>query len=269
ADIGAYLDGGDTAHGGWGDILLPKRYLDDRAEVGQYLTVFIYFDSEDRIIATTERPYATVGQFAYLRVTDVNRAGAFVDWGLPKEVLIPYAEQAKPLRKGAFHVVYLFQDDESERVTGSTKLSKFLDNTEHLYQKGQTCDGLVMAKTELGYKVIIDHQYTGLLYDSEVFTPLKIGQTLAVIVNKIRDDGKIDLRLPRPDKSDLSELEQSLLTRLAANHGVLHLGDKTPPEAIYQTLGVSKKNFKRAISRLYKKRLIVVESDKITQVKPH
>lgn len=262
-DYGVYLDAGDPDHGGWGEVLLPARYVPADCTAGDDLSVFIYFDSEDRLIATTDTPKAKVGEFAFLRVVDVNNAGAFLDWGLPKDVLVPYVEQSKTMRKGAFYVVYLYQDDESERITASSKLKRFLDITPKNYRLGDRVEGLVMAETDLGYKVIINHRHTGMLYANEVFTALKIGQKVRVSVRKIRDDGKLDLRLPQPDKHDLSELEQTILQRLKANHGILALGDKTPPEVIYRGLGISKKNFKRAISRLYKARLIIVEAERI------
>lgn len=257
-DFGIYLDGNE-----WGEILLPSRYVPTGCVVGEQLSVFIYFDSEDRIIATREVPKAHVGQCAYLRVVDVNAAGAFLDWGLPKDLLVPYVEQPIKMRKGAFYLVYIYQDDESERMTASAKLGRFLDKTPVPYQHDETVNGMVMAKTDLGYKVVIEHTHTGLLYDNEVFEPLKVGQTVTVTIIKIREDGKIDLRLPQPKKTDLSILESDILQRLQANHGQLSLGDKTPPETIYQVLGVSKKNFKRAVSRLYKQRLIVVEAQRI------
>lgn len=258
-DFGVYLDGGE-----WGEILLPARYVPSPCVMGDVLSVFVYFDSEDRIIATRETPAAQVGQCAYLRVVDVNAAGAFLDWGLPKDLHVPYVEQNRKMRKGAFYVVAIYQDEESERITASAKLGKFLDNTPPPYTREQTVRGMVMAKTDLGYKVIIEHTHTGLLYDNEIFTSLNIGQAIEVVVAKIREDGKIDLRLPQPPKDDLSVLENEILQRLRANHGQLALGDKTPPETVYQVLGVSKKNFKRALSRLYKQRLILVEAQRIT-----
>lgn len=265
-NFGVYLDGGNPNDGGWGEILLPLREVPSDCTIGDQLSVFIYFDSEDRLIATSKPPLASVGKFAFLRVVDVNRAGAFLDWGLPKDVLVPYTEQTKPMRKGAFYVVYVYQDEESKRITASSKLSKFLDNTETTYHVGDCVEGLIMAQTDLGYKVIINHAHTGMVYQNEVFSPLNIGQTLTVVVKKIRHDGKIDLRVPQPDKHDLSDLEHTIMQRLSTNHGVLALGDKTPPKDVYRVLGVSKKHFKRAISRLYKQRLIVVEDNRITQV---
>ncbi len=262
-DVGVYLDGGNSEDGGWGEILLPARYVPENCQEGDELSVFIYFDSEDRLIATTETPKAKVGQFAYLQVVDVNNAGAFLDWGLPKDVLVPYVEQSKKMREGAFYLVYIYQDDESERITASSKVSKFLNKTPHNYAPNDMADGIVMAETDLGYKVIINHKHTGLLYKNEIFAPLKIGQNVTVQIKKIRDDEKIDLILPQPKKSDLSDLEQRIMKRLDNNNGILGLGDKTPPEEIYRVLGVSKKNFKRAISRLYKERLIVVEPKRI------
>ncbi len=264
ADIGAFLDGGDPQMGGWGEVLLPSRDVPEGCSEGDVVDVFLYFDSEDRLIATTEQPKAKVGEFAFLRVDDVNRAGAFLDWGLPKDVLVPYSEQSKPMRQGAFYVVYLYQDEESERITASSKLSKFLDKQPPSYRQGQRLQGLVMSPTDLGYKVIINHAHTGMLYHNEVFTSLNIGQRVEVAIKKIRDDGKIDLQLPQPKKSDLSDLEQDILSRLRNQHGVLSVGDKTPPEVIYRLFGVSKKNFKRALSRLYKARLITVFAERIT-----
>ncbi len=265
-DFGVYLDGGDEDNGGWGEILLPARYVPAGSSVGDEITVFIYFDSEDRIIATTEKPKAIVGEYAYLRAVDVNKAGAFLDWGLCKDLLVPYSEQANKMRKGAFYLVYIFQDEESERITASSRISRFLNQTPASYQLGARVPVMIMASTDLGYKAIIDNSHTGMLYHNEIFEPLKIGQQLVATVKKIRDDGKIDLSLPVLDKRDLSELEQTILDRLHANHGVLQLGDKTPPQEIYQVFGASKKNFKRAISRLYKQHLIEVSPNSICLV---
>ncbi len=262
-DFGLYLDGGDIDQGGWGNILLPARYVPADTEVGDELTVFIYFDSEDRIIATTEKPKACVGEFAYLRVVDVNAAGAFLDWGLPKDLLVPYVQQARKMRQGAYYLVYVYQDEESERVTASAKLSRFLDNTPPDYPRGKPLDATVMAKTDLGYKVIIENRHSGMLYHNEVFTTLNIGQKVKVFVRKIREDGKIDVKLETVSKHQLSALEQTILAKLAANQGFLRVSDKTPPEEIYRLFSVSKKNFKRALSRLYKQRLIVIEADYI------
>lgn len=263
-DFGVYLNGGDEEFGGWGDILLPARYAPADAEIGDSIYVFIYFDSEDRIIATNDIPKATVGQFAYLRVVDVNKAGAFLDWGLPKDLLVPYAEQANKMRTGAYYIVYIYQDEESMRVTASSRISRFISKNHPTYSKDEVIDVLVIAETDLGYKCIVNHQHWGMLYRNEVFEPLSIGQKLRALIKKIRDDGKIDLQLPQPKKYNLSELEQSIMDRLHANHGLLRVGDKTDPQVIYRLFRVSKKNFKRAVSRLYKQRLISVEAEKIT-----
>lgn len=265
-DFGVYLDGGDVAQGGWGEILLPRRYVPQGCEVDQALSVFIYFDSEDRIIATTEKPKATVGEFAYLRAKDVNPAGAFLDWGLPKDLLVPYAEQANKMRVGAYYIVYIYLDDESERITASSRVSRFVDQQSGDYHAGDTVNLLVMATTDLGYKCIINHQHWGMLYHNEVFEVLAVGQKIPALIKKIRQDGKIDLCLPQPKKEDLSELEQTIMARLTANQGHLRVGDKTDPKDIYRLFKVSKKNFKRALSRLYKQRLIVVEAEQIRQV---
>lgn len=263
-EFGIYLDGGNPNDGGWGEILLPARYVPADCVVGDEIRVFVYFDSEDRIIATTDTPKATVGQFAYLRVADVNRAGAFLDWGLPKDLLAPYAEQANKMQKGAYYVVYVFQDEESERLTASSRISRFVDKTPPDYHVGDSADVLVIAQTDLGYKCIINHRHWGMLYHNEVFEPLNVGQNVVASIKKIREDGKIDLQLPQPKKSDLSTLEQTIMDTLHSNHGLLRMGDKTDPKVIYQRFGVSKKNFKRAVSRLYKQRLIHVEAERIT-----
>lgn len=260
-DFGVYLDGSE-----WGDILLPARYVPSGVAEGEMLDVFVYFDSEDRIIATRDTPKTQVGECAYLRAVDVNAAGAFLDWGLPKDLHVPYVEQPQKMRKGALYLVAVYQDEESERITASAKLSKFLDKTPAPFQLGQAVSAIVMAKTDLGYKVILNHTHTGLLYDNEVFEPLSVGQQIEAVIKKIREDGKIDVRLPQPKKDDLSALEADILRRLKANQGHLALGDKTSPDTVYQVLGVSKKNFKRAISRLYKQRRILLEPERILLV---
>ncbi len=265
-DFGLYLDGGDIDEGGWGNILLPARYVPADVAISDEITVFIYFDSEDRIIATTEKPKATVGEFAFLRVVDVNKVGAFLDWGLPKDLLVPYIQQANKMQKGAYYVVYIYQDDESERITASARLNRFLDETPADYPLGKKLNGLIMAKTDLGYKVIIENAHTGMLYHNEVFTHLNIGQKVSIFINKIREDGKIDLKLETLKKSELSVLEQQILDKLSVNNGVLKISDKMPPEEIYRLFSVSKKNFKRALSHLYKQRLIVIEKGYIELV---
>lgn len=263
-DFGLYLDGGDLDNGGWGEILLPARYVPADCQVGSAIRVFIYFDSEDRIIATTETPKASVGQFAYLRVVDVNAAGAFLDWGLSKDLLVPYTQQANKMRQGAYYLVRVYQDEESERVTASAKLNRFLNQTAPTYPVKKSVNAIVMARTDLGYKVIIENQHTGMLYHNEIFQPLTIGQSITVRIKKIREDNKIDVLIDSPTKHDLSDVEQQILAKLAANNGILRMGDKTAPDVIYAAFSVSKKNFKRAVSRLYKQRLIHVEAECIT-----
>jgi len=266
-DFGVYLDGGDEDKGGWGNILLPKRYVPENINSVDSLSVFVYFDSEDRIIATTETPKVQVGEFAYLSAVDVNATGAFLDWGLPKDLLVPYNQQAKKMRPDTYYLVYVYQDKESERITASSKVSAFLHQTPAAYQPGEPVDLLIMAKTDLGYKAIINNKHTGILYNNEIYTTLCIGQTITGHIKKIRHDGKIDLRLATPDKNDSAPLESVILYKLSSK-GHLRLGDKTDPAVIYQIFGVSKKHFKRALSRLYKKRLIHIHDDSISLVKP-
>ncbi len=263
--FGAYLVHPDDEAGE--EILLPKRYEPKDLKPGDELEVFIYLDSDDRIIATTETPKACVDSFAFLTVTDVNKVGAFVDWGLPKDLLIPFSEQPRRMNVGERWVIYVFLDDRKERITGSAKIDHWLKDTSFYLKQGQQVDLMVYAKTGLGFKAIINNDYSGILYQNEVFQPLKIGDKLTGFIKKIRDDNKIDLSLQnKPPEATREHLSAAILEDLKQQGGSSGLTDKSPPEAIYQQYGVSKKSYKKALGALYKKKLILIKKDQIVLV---
>lgn len=264
-DFGVYLDGGED-----GEILLPLRDLPDDYEIGDEVEVFIYFDSEDRLIATTQKPRAMVGEFALLKVAAVERIGAFLDWGLPKDLLLPFAEQSKPVRVGQEVLVYIYLDS-SDRIAASMRLGKNLAKTPGQYEEGQSVNLIIAGETELGFKAIINESHLGMIYANEIFQPLKYGQRLQGFVKKIRDDGKIDLSLQDPKKighrAAADEVGPRILKLLSENHGFLAINDKTSAETIHELFGVSKKKYKIALGGLYKQRLIRVDDNGIFLVK--
>jgi len=251
-DFGLYLDGGDD----YDEILLPKRYVPEKYEIGADLEVFIYRDSEDRIIATTETPNAMVGDFALMEVVSVNKFGAFLDWGLQKDLLVPFREQKKDMEKGNSYVVYVYLDSETQRIAASSKLDKFLDNIPADYEPNQEVDLFVANKTDIGYKAIINNLHWGMLYENEVFKPLDRGQKIKAYIKKVREDEKIDLYLHKSGYDKVEELTEKILKTLKDEGGFLEINDKTPSAIIYEVFGESKKTFKKAVGALYKKRLI-------------
>jgi predicted RNA-binding protein (virulence factor B family) len=252
-DFGLYLDGEQE-----GEILLPRRYVPEGVEVGDTLDVFIYTDSEDRIIATTEKPLAQVGQLAALEVVAVNRIGAFLNWGLMKDLLVPYREQYAKLNKGDTALVYVYLDEESDRVVASCKLEKFMKDDPVVYEPGQQVEAWVADTTEIGYKMVVNMHTWGMLYKNEVFQPLKIGDKVQVYVTKQREDNKLDLSLHKFGREKIKDFADVLFDFLEAHEGFVPLTDKSPAEAIYDTFGVSKKVFKKGIGSLYKARKITI-----------
>lgn len=246
-----------------GDVLLPKRYVPEGCQVGDKLGAFIYLDSEDRYIATTQRPKAQVGEVAFLEVKEVNNVGAFLDWGLPKELLVPFSQQQKTMAEGRSYVVYLFVDEETNRIAASSKLNKFISKIPQDLEAGQAVDLVVTELTDLGYVCAINHQCWGLLFYSDVVKPLKVGQRVKGYVKRLRSDGKVDLSLQAPGFAKVDDLSKRVLRELENNDGYLALSDKSAPEAIYDKFGVSKKSYKMTIGNLYKKRLITIENDGI------
>ncbi|GAB1405259.1 S1-like domain-containing RNA-binding protein [Lentimicrobium sp.] len=257
-DFGVYLDGGDM-----GEILLPMKWVPDGCQPNDSLEVFIYFDSSDRPIATTMKPYAQVGEFAFLKVKAVNDVGAFLDWGLEKDLLVPFREQKVKMVEGKYYVVYVFSDERSNRIAASAKIENFFSSAPPEYEPGEQVNLMLWRTSELGYLAIINNAHEGLLYASEVYTDLHRGQQLKGYVTKVREDGKIDLTLQPPGYGKIDQLAEGLLDLLRQNKGFLGLTDKSPAEEIYLLCGMSKKNFKKSIGALYKKRLISLEDNGI------
>ena len=258
-DHGLYLDGGDE----FGEILLPTRYVADDMEVDHYVDVFIYNDSEDRIIATTDEPFAEVNDFAYLKCVSVTRFGAFLDWGLAKDLLVPFKEQATEMQEGLSYFVRVYLDEETERIVASSKTSQFLDNEPTLYEEGDKVDLIVGNSTDLGVKVVINNRHSGLLYHNEIFKPIQPGQHLTGFIKKMREDDKIDVQLERPGYQKIDGLAGEILDKLEQSGGFLEVNDKSTPESIKHIFGTSKKNFKKALGALYKDRMITFEKNGI------
>lgn len=258
-DFGMYLDGGEQA----GEILLPAKYVPEGVGIGDFIDVFLYLDQEERLVATTEKPFAQVGDFAYLEVAWVNNYGAFLDWGLMKDLFVPFREQKKKMQKDNSYIVHIHLDPESYRIMASAKIERFLDSSFPKYRAGDEVDILVWQKTDLGLKVIVDNRFAGLLYDDQVFKPLHTGDKAKAYVSQVRPDGKIDLLLSRPGIAAAKDFSDELLQYLKVNGGHTVLGDKSPAEDIYEVFGVSKKVFKKAVGDLYKRRLIAIDPDGI------
>ena len=259
-DFGLYLDGGAD-----GEILLPKRYIPkgEELEVGDWLNVFVYLDSEDRLIATTQKPKVQVGGFASLKVVEINRVGLFLDWGLPKDLLLPHSEEKRPLQVGDYCVVYVYLDQRTRRITATARLDRHLDKTPLRYETGQEVDLLVVEKTDMGFKAIINNEHWGLIHNNEVFKFLRGGMRERGFIREVRADGKISLSLQPLGREAASSLSEQILAKLREADGQLPLSDKSSPEQISSLFGVSKGNFKKAIGGLYKQGLIVIEADRI------
>jgi len=260
-DFGVYLDGGSD-----GEILLPTRYVPENCQVDDVVDVFIYTDSEDRLIATNLIPYAMVGEFACLEVESVNEVGAFLDWGLMKQLLVPFREQHAKMREGGHYPVFLYVDFESKRITASAKLEKFIDATHPELEAGQQVELLIYKRTDMGWKAIVNQQYSGVLYQNEIFQPLEIGQKLTAYVKQVREDDKIDLMIHKPGFEKIDDFSVKLHELLKEAEGFLPLTDKSPADDIYEYFGISKKTFKKAVGDLYRKRLILLEEDGIRLV---
>ncbi len=256
-DFGVYLDGDDR-----GEILLPKKVVPEGTQLNDVLDVFIYFDSEDRVIATTKRPYAQLGHCAFLKVVDVNHVGAFLDWGLDKDLLVPKPEQHRPMENDKSYLVYLKQDHEG-RILASSKLDYFLDTTQPRFKPGDEVSLLIAETTDLGHKVIINHKHWGLVYASDVFKRLRYGQKTRGYIKSIRDDGKIDVTLRQMGKEGAEGLAGRIRAEIAKQGGFLALHDKSSPVDIQRVFGESKKSFKNAIGQLYKQGKIDIEANGI------
>ncbi len=262
-DFGLYLDGGEP----YGEILLPKRYVPQKYSLGEFLKVFIYMDSEDRIIATTEEPIAVVGEFAVLRILDVTDFGAFADWGLIKDLLIPYREQKKPLKKNQNALVRVCFDDKSYRIIGSTRYNKYLPNQRDDFREADEVQLLIAEKTDLGFNAIIDNDCAGVIYQNEVFQDIEIGQAITGYIKKVRDDGKIDLSIYKSGYSKIDDITYKFIDILEQHNNFLKVNDNSSPELIYSLFSESKKTFKKTIGNLYKRKMVIFEDDGIRLIK--
>jgi predicted RNA-binding protein (virulence factor B family) len=253
-DFGVYLDGLE-----FGEILMPNRYVPAECKIGDEVEAFIYLDSEDRIVATTEKPYGLVGDFVLLKVVSVSRMGAFLDWGLMKDLLVPFVEQNQKMEEGKSYVVHIYLDDMSNRIVGSARVEDFLNKTAPEFKEGDEVDLTIYTQTDLGYKAIINTTHTGIIYANEVFKRLERGDKMKGYIKKIREDAKIDLRLDKPGYEKVTDISTQIVDKLKEHNGFIPLIDKSPADEIYNMFGVSKKTFKKAIGGLYKARLISIE----------
>ncbi len=261
-DFGVYLDGGEL-----GEILLPKRYIPEDALLDDWLDVFIYLDSEDIVIATTEKPFAEVGECAHLQVVDVNSFGAFMNWGLSKDLLVPFREQKIPMERRDFYTVYIFED-QSGRICASSKLDRFLsERSEGHFEYNQPVDLLICSRSPLGCKAVINNTHLGLVHKNDMLAGIKVGDRVTGYIKDVRPDDAIDLTLQPQGEEMKDNLLQQILTDLEKSGGVSNLTDKSAPEVIFQHYQVSKGNYKKALGQLYKDNKIILEKDKITLVK--
>jgi len=257
-DFGLYLDGGEQ-----GEILLPTRYVPAGAKPEDELDVFIYLDSEDRIIATTETPLAQVGEFALLEAVAITRVGAFLNWGLMKDLMVPFSEQKQDFEVGEKYLVYVYVDNQTNRIVASAKIDKFLDKSPVEYQPGDEVDAFVVYKNTIGYRALVNEHVWGMLYHDEVYKPIDRGVKIKAFVKKVREDNKLDLTLQKPGYVAVEDFSDVLLAYIKNNDGKIAITDNSDPELIRRTFNVSKKVFKKAVGKLYKEKLIVIENEHI------
>jgi len=253
-DSGTYLDGGEL-----GEILLPKRFRPADCKVGDIIRVFIYVDGAERLVATTEKSYGQVGEFVSLKVAQVNKMGAFLDWGLPKDLLVPYNQQHSEMEVGKYYLVRIFLDQVTSRIAASSKLDKFIDIWPAEYQQGDKVKLIIGGKTDLGFKAIVNDLHWGLLYDNEIFQPLRIGKHIEGYIKQVREDGRLDLILSRGSKNKVNDFSEKLLQHIRDSGDFSPLNDKSDPELIKRVLGVSKKTFKATVGNLMKNGKITIE----------
>lgn len=260
ADFGVYLDGGEL-----GGILLPKKEVPQGCKLGEQLEVFIYLDTDDFVVAGINPPLAQVGEFASLKVVEVNRIGAFLDWGMPKDLLLPYGEQQRAVEVGQRVMVRVYLDN-SDRLAASAKLEKFLDKDPQGLTVGDKVSLFAFRHNDLGFSVIVDNSYGAVLHQKDLFRTVRLGQTLTGYIKRVLAEGKVDVMLDKPGYAKVDELSQRILDKLDNNDGFSPLGDKSQPEDIYQAYGISKKAYKMAIGTLMKKGLISIAKDGIRKV---
>ena len=255
-EFGFYLDGGEQ----YGEVLLPNGEIrpDIDVHIGEPLEVFLYLDTQERIVATTHMPLAQVGDFAYLEVAWVNNFGAFLHWGPQKDLFVPFREQKMKMMKGHSYIVHVHLDPETYRIMASAKVEHFLSQDFPPYRTGDQVELLIWQKTNLGLKAIVDGRYGGLLYDTQMFRSLRTGDRVKGYISQVRPDGKLDLSLQCPGQRGVEDFSAQLLRHLQMNGGQTPLGDKSPAEEVYALFGVSKKVFKKPVGDLYRQRLIEI-----------
>ena len=255
---GAYLDGHDL-----GEVFLPKQEIKHELEAGDSISVFIYLDNANLPTATVKKPHAQVGEYALLRVKEINSIGAFIDWGLDKDVLVPFNEQKPRMQEVHSYLVRLYLDNASQRICASNNFNRFLSKDEPEYSHLQEVDLIVAGKTDIGYKVLIEESHFGVVFYNMVFKNLFVGQKLKGFVQKVREDGKIDVVLEKPGMGKVSDLSEKILEKLKQEGGILAIGDKSDPELIKKVFSTSKANYKKAIGGLFKQELIEIEAKSI------
>ncbi len=262
-DFGCYLADADGD-----EVLLPKRYLNGDETVGDSLTVFVYNDSENRPVATTEKPTAVVGDFALMRVKAVNNIGAFLDWGLvAKDLLVPFREQRVDMKVGRSYIVHVYLDKATDRVVASAKLDRFIDSSKPNYYHRQKVDLLVTQRTEIGYKVIVDSRHWGMVYQSETYRNINIGDHLEGYVKHVRPDGKVDVTVEKIERMRVGDLSGTIIDYLKSHGGKMSVTDKSTPEEIRNVFNCSKKDFKKAIGQLYREHQVILEPDSVAIAK--
>jgi len=260
-DPGLFLGDGEE-----GEVLLPNRYVPEEFEIGDKLEVFVYLDNEERPVATTDKPFITKGEFSLLRCNQVNKYGAFLDWGLVKELFCPFKEQAFKMKAGGWYLVHCYLDEDTERLVASSKTNRFLDNKELTVSKFEEVDLIVSHPSEIGMNVIVNDKHLGLVFKDDIFKDISVGDRLKGIVKKIRHDNKLDISLSQIGYRNIEPNAQHILKVLNDNSGFIPLHDKSSPEDIKEQLQMSKKSFKKAIGSLYKDRVITIDTNGITLI---
>lgn len=257
-DFGMYLDGGDD-----GEILLPKRYVPQECKPGDMLDVFIYLDMDERLVATTLKPLVQVGGFAFLEVAWVNQYGAFMNWGLMKDLFVPFREQKVRMEQGRRYLIHAHLDEESYRIVASAKIERYLSKEKPGFSPAQKVEILVWQRTDLGYKVIIEDRFSGMIFHNEIFRQIEPGMRLEAYVKQVRKDGKVDLELQPGGMRRVDNFTDVLLEYIRSHNGFIPFTDKTDADLVYATFGVSKKTFKKSVGDLYKRRLVALEPEGI------
>ncbi len=259
--VGAYLEDEEGY-----DVLLPNKYVDPRLQEDDMVNVFIYKDSEDRVIATTLTPMLCVNEFAVLKCMELNQYGAFLEWGVEKHLFVPYREQPKELEEGKYYLIFLYEDQATNRLVGTTRIGRHLESAYGELTKGEKVDILVCDRTDIGVKVIVNNKYQGLIFNSDIRQTIKMGYKLTGFAKNIREDGKVDVILQEEGYDKIDGLAEQFMKLIKDNEGYLHLTDKSSPEDIQQMTGWSKKVFKQVVGNLYRQRLILIHDNGITLV---